>query len=66
MGTLFEITNEFQALYEFATTAELGDAIRQLEFANVKILGFVYNSAEGAKKSNYGKKYYSKYNKYGR
>jgi Mrp family chromosome partitioning ATPase len=40
-----------------ATTAELGDAIRQLEFPNVKILGFVYNSAEGAKKNNYSKKY---------
>lgn len=29
MGTLFEITNEFQALYEFATTAELGELDEQ-------------------------------------
>ena len=40
-----------------ATTAELNEAIRQLEFANVKILGFVYNSAEGAKSNNYSRKY---------
>lgn len=29
MSTLFEITNEFQALYEFATTAELGELDEQ-------------------------------------
>lgn len=29
MATLFEITNEFQALYEFATTAELGELDEQ-------------------------------------
>lgn len=29
MATLFEITNEFQALYEFATTAELGEIDEQ-------------------------------------
>lgn len=29
MSTLFEITNEFQELYEFATTAELGELDEQ-------------------------------------
>ena len=47
-----------------ATTAELGEAIRQLEFANVKILGFVYNSAEGSKSNSYSKKYSKNYSRY--
>ncbi len=47
-----------------ATTGELAEAMRQLEFSNVKVLGFVYNSAEGAKNNSYSKKYSKTYNHY--
>ena len=72
MMTLEKLTNIIEAILFAAGDAvpvdllrekldvskkDVDEAIRQLEFANVKILGFVYNSAEGAKSNNYSRKY---------
>lgn len=46
------------------TQPELADTIRQLQYTDARILGFVYNDADTSG-HGYGKKYYKKYYKYG-
>lgn len=51
---------------DVTTQPMLADVIRQLNYTNVRILGFVYNDASaGGHGYGYGRKYYKKYYKYG-